>query len=106
LDTHDLSVRQKLPIKHIAIFAILLCHLPFLANLKMTIFDGSYKLESSDGLAAGFAAMGIPDDDTKNYLKSEVIYTLHEKSPGCFEYKNTCSLLPAWNMSNCVKVKC
>ena len=39
LDTHNLSVRQKLPIKHIAIFAILLCHLPFLANLKMTIFD-------------------------------------------------------------------
>ena len=24
----------------------------------MTIFEGSYKLESSDGLAAGFAAMG------------------------------------------------
>jgi len=70
----------------------------------MTIFEGTYKLESSDGLAAGFAAMGIPDDDTKNYLKSEVIYTLHEKSPGCFEYKNTCSLLPSWNMSNCVKL--
>jgi len=70
----------------------------------MTIFEGSFKLESSDGLAAGFAAMGIPDDDTKNYLKSEVIYTLHEKSPGCFETKNTCSLLPSWNMSNCVKL--
>ena len=39
LDTHNLSVFQKLPIKHIAIIAILLCHLPFLANLKMTIFD-------------------------------------------------------------------
>ena len=39
LDPHNLSVRQKLPIKHIAIFAILLCHLPFLANLKMIIFD-------------------------------------------------------------------
>ena len=47
---------------------------------------------------------GIPDDDTKSYLKSEVIYSLHEKSPGCFETKNTCSLLPSWNMSNCVKV--
>ncbi len=34
-----MSVRQKLPIKHIAIFAILLCQLPFLASLKMTIFD-------------------------------------------------------------------
>ena len=39
LDPHNLSVCQKLPIKCIALFAILLCHLPFLASLKMTNFD-------------------------------------------------------------------
>ena len=39
LDPHNLSVGQKLAIKFIAIFAILLCHLPFLASLKMTNFD-------------------------------------------------------------------
>ena len=39
LDPHNLSVRQKLLIKYIAIFAILLCHLSFLASLKITDFD-------------------------------------------------------------------
>ena len=39
LDPHNLSVRPKLPKRDIAIFAILLCHLPFLASLKRTNFD-------------------------------------------------------------------
>ncbi len=33
------KMEKHILIKHITIFAIFLCHLPFLANLKMTIFD-------------------------------------------------------------------
>ena len=39
LDTHNLSVRQKLSKSDIAIFAICHCQLPFLASLDLVIFD-------------------------------------------------------------------
>ena len=39
LDPHNLSEHQKMPTQSIAIFAILHCHLPFLANLEMIVFN-------------------------------------------------------------------
>ena len=46
----------------------------------------------------------MTEDDCKKFLASEVIYTLHETEPGCFEFSSTVSLLPAWNMKNSIKV--
>jgi len=66
--------------------------------------DGSYKLESSSGVEAAFTALGMTEDDCKKFLASEVIYTLHETEPGCFEFSSTVSLLPAWNMKNSIKL--
>ena len=42
----------------------------------MTIFEGSFKLESSDGLAAGFAAMGIMGDRDNRFKVVNIISTL------------------------------
>ena len=47
----------------------------------------------------------MTEDDCKKFLSSEVIYTLHETEPGCFEFSSTVSLLPAWNMKNSIKVR-
>ena len=47
----------------------------------------------------------MTEDDCKKFLASEVIYTLHETEPGCFEFSSTVSLLPAWNMKNSIKVR-
>ena len=72
----------------------------------MSCFEGRFVLESHSNLAAGMAALGIPEEDVKKLMdpKNHVEYNVTCSSPGCFEVTSTVSLMPEWNQTNSLKL--
>jgi len=57
-------------------------------------------------VAAGMAAMGLPEEDIKKFLdpKNHVEYNITETSPGCYEVNSHVSLMPEWNQTYDLKL--
>lgn len=72
----------------------------------MSLVDGIYKLESSSGKPAAFAALSIPEADIKKHMdpKNEITVEVYESSPDCYQFKRCVSLQPEWNEQDCFKV--
>merc|ERR1712227_404574 len=74
--------------------------------MGMSCFEGKFVLESSSNVAAGMAAIGMPEEDVKKFLdpNNVVSYDITEPSPDCFQVDSKMSLMPEWNSSACIKL--
>merc|ERR1712227_1168169 len=83
----------------------IICH-SVIIIIIMSCFEGKFVLESSSNVAAGMAAIGMPEDDVKKFLdpNNVVSYDITEPSPDCFQVDSKVSLMPEWNSSACIKL--
>jgi len=83
----------------------IICH-SVIIIIIMSCFEGKFVLESSSNVAAGMAAIGMPEEDVKKFLdpNNVVSYDITEPSPDCFQVDSKVSLMPEWNSSACIKL--